>query len=180
VVVHILLAIAVFALVSVYLSTLWGAPWAPTSLATVDQMLCLADVQPGETVVDLGAGDGRIVIRAARRFGARAIGVEIDPVRCLIANGLIGLLGLRRQARVQYGNMFGFELGQADVVTLYLLQSTNQRIKSLLGEQLRPGTRVVSHVFSFTGWMPVAIDEGKRIFVYKIGNTGADVRTRFV
>jgi SAM-dependent methyltransferase len=175
VVVHILLAIAVFALVSSYLSTLWGAPWAPTSLATVDQMLRLADVQPGETVVDLGAGDGRIVIRAARRFGARAIGVEIDPVRCLIANGLIGLLGLRRRARVQYGNMFGFDLGQADIVTLYLLQNTNQRIKSLLGDQLRPGTRVVSHVFSFSGWTPVAIDESKRISVYEIGNTGSDV-----
>jgi SAM-dependent methyltransferase len=180
VIVHILLGIAVFALVSSYLSTLWGAPWAPTSLATVDQMLRLADVQPGQTVVDLGAGDGRIVIRAARRFGARAIGVEIDPLRCAIANGVIRLMGLRLQARVEYGNMFGFDLGQADVVMLYLLQGTNQRIKSLLDEQLRPGAKVVSHVFSLTGWAPVAIDEDRRLFVYEIGNTGSDVQTRFL
>jgi ribosomal protein L11 methylase PrmA len=180
VVVDVLLAIAVFALVSSYLSTLWGAPWAPTSLATVDQMLRLANVQPGQTMVDLGAGDGRIVVRAARRFGARSIGVEIDPVRCLIANGIVRLLGLRRVAHVEYGNMFDFDLGQADVVTLYLLQGTNQRLKDRLAEQLRPGTKVVSHVFSFSGWTPVAIDEGKRIFVYEIGNTGSKVRTRFV
>lgn len=171
-IVHILLGIAAFALVSSYLSTLWGAPWAPTSLATVDQMLRLAAVQPGQTVVDLGAGDGRIVIRAARRFGARAIGVEIDPLRCAIANGIIRLLGLRHQARVEYGNMFSLDVEQADVVTLYLLQGTNQRIKSLLGQQLRPGAKVVSHVFSFSGWTPVAIDESKRLFVYEIGNTG--------
>ena len=82
--VHIVLGIAIVALVSCYLSTLWGAPWAPTAIGTVDQMLRLADVQPGETVVDLGAGDGRIVIRAARRYGALAIGAELDPIRWLV------------------------------------------------------------------------------------------------
>jgi SAM-dependent methyltransferase len=177
---HILLGIAVLALVSSYLSTLWGAPWAPTSLATIDQMLCLASVRSGETVVDLGAGDGRIVIRAARRFGAQAIGVEIDPLRCLAANAIIWALGLRKRARVAHGNIFGFDLRQADVVTLYLLQGTNQRIKVRLEEQLRPGARVVSHVFTLSGWTPVVIDEARRLFVYEMGNTGAEVRTRFV
>jgi SAM-dependent methyltransferase len=180
VIAHIVLGVAVLALVSSYLSTLWGAPWAPTSLATVDQMLRLADVQPGETVVDLGAGDGRIVIRAARRFEAQAIGVEIDPLRCLIANGIIRLRGLRGRARVAHGNMFGFDLRQADVVTLYLLQGTNQRIKARLEEQLRPGARVVSHVFSFPGWTPVVIDEERRLFCYEIGNTDDTVKTEFV
>ena len=178
-IVHIILGIAVLALVSSYLSTLWGAPWAPTSVATVDRMLCMADLQAGQTVVDLGAGDGRIVILAARRFGARAVGVEIDPIRCLIANTAIRVLGLYPRARVVHGNIFDFGLAQADVVTLYLLQGTNERIQPYLSEQLCPGTKVVSHVYRFSEWTPVAIDKGRRIIVYEIGNTDPDVQTRF-
>lgn len=177
---HIVLGIAVFVLVSAYLSTFWGAPWAPTSLRTVDRMLRLADVKPGQVVVDLGAGDGRIVILAARRFRALAIGVEIDPLRCAMANVLTRLFGVRHRAWIVHANMFEFDLAKADVVTLYLLQGTNQRLKPYLTEQLRPGTRVVSHCFSFSGWTPVAIDERRQIFVYEIGNTGSQVRTEFV
>jgi SAM-dependent methyltransferase len=176
---HILLGLAALALISSYLSTFWGAPWAPTPLDTVRHMLSMADLQAGQRLVDLGAGDGRIVIVAARRFGARAVGVEIDPLRCLLANALIAVLGLRERARVIYGNAFALGLAQADVVTLYLLQSTNQRIKAHLLDQLRPGTKVVSHTFSFEGWVPVAIDERRRLFLYEIGNTGSDVQTRF-
>jgi ribosomal protein L11 methylase PrmA len=179
-IVHIVLGLALFALVSAYLSTLWGAPWAPTSLRTVDVMLRMADLQPGQRLVDLGAGDGRIVILAARRFKARAVGVEIDPLRCLIANALIALFGVRSRARVVHGNMFEFDLSQADVVTMYLLQGTNQRIKPRLLEQLPPGARVISHSFSFAGWTPVAIDERRRLFLYEIGNTGAHAQTTFV
>lgn len=177
-IVHIVLGISVVALVSCYLSTLWGAPWARTSVATVDRMLRMAGLRAGQTVVDLGAGDGRIVALAARRFGARAVGVEIDPIRCLIANMVIRTLGLRRRARVVHGNMFEFDLAQADVVTLYLLPGTNERIQPYLSEQLRPGTKVVSHVFGFSAWTPIAIDERQRISVYEIGNTAPAVQTR--
>ena len=180
VIVHILLGIAVLAVVSCYLATLWGAPWAPTSMVKVDQMLRLACVQPGEEVVDLGAGDGRIVIRAASQFGARAIGVEIDPIRWLIANALIRLRGVADTARVVYGNMFEQDLMGADVVVLYLLQGTNQRLQSHLANQLRPGARIVSHTFSFDGWTPTVIDEDKRLFVYEVGNLGPEVQTRFI
>ena len=177
---HIALGIAVVALVSCYLSTLWGAPWAPTAVATVDQLLRLADVQPGETVVDLGAGDGRIVVRAARRFGALGIGVELDPLRWLVANLGIWVRGLEGRARVVHANMYNYDLSDADVVTLYLLQGTNQRIKERLAQQLRSGARVVSHAFSMEGWTPTIIDERRRLFVYEIGRTGPEVRTEFV
>lgn len=149
-------------------------------MAKVDQMLRLADVQPGEVVVDLGAGDGRIVIRAARRFGAQAIGVEIDPIRWLIANALIRLRGVQGSARIVYGNLFDQDLSGADVVVLYLLQGTNQRLQSHLAAQLRAGARIVSHTFSFDGWTPTVIDEGKRLFVYEAGNVGPEVQTRFI
>jgi SAM-dependent methyltransferase len=161
------------------LSTLWGAPWAPTSIKTIKRMLEMADVQEGESVVDLGAGDGRIVVVAARDFKANALGVEIDPLRCMVANTVIRLLGLRQRAWVQCGDIFKFDLSGTNVVTLYLLQGTNQRLKAKLARHLSPGSRVVSRTFSFTGWTPVAIDERHGLFLYEIGNTGPSVHTRF-
>jgi len=176
----IVIGVALFALVWAYLSTLWGAPWVPSSVSVVKKMLSMAEVQTGQKVVDMGAGDGRIIIAAARLYQARAVGVEIDPVRCAIAQVLIFLLGLRGQASIRYGNMFDLDLTDADVVTLYLLQGTNQRIKTKLSQQLRAGARVVSYTFSIVDWTPVAIDEEKGIFMYKVGNTGPEVQTKFV
>jgi predicted RNA methylase len=177
---QIVVVVSLFVGIWVYLPTLWGAPWVPVPFSTAKKMLRMANVQPGQRVVDLGAGDGRIVLIAALSFQAQAVGVEIDPIRCLVANTLILLLGLRRRAHVHRGNMFDFDLANADVVTLFLLQGTNQRIKRQLVEQLRPGAKVVSHAFSISGWTPAAIDERRRIFMYEIGNTGSDVRTAFV
>jgi SAM-dependent methyltransferase len=163
----------------VYLPLLWGALWLPTPWRIVRNMLQMADVQPGQRVVDLGAGDGRIVVAAALWFKAKAVGVEIDPIRCLIANTRIRLLGLRDRAHVCYGNLFEFDLADADVVTLYLWPSTNQRLRSRLLKQLRPGARVVSYKFPFYGWTP--IDHGAReahgVLVYEIGKSEPDLWT---
>jgi predicted RNA methylase len=131
-------------------------------------------------VVDLGAGDGRVVVIAAKKFGARAVGVEIDPIGCVFANGLIRLSGLAGRARVLHRDMFTFDVTGADVVVVYLLQGTNQRLKERLQKQLRDGARVVSHSFSMSGWAPIAIDDRKGIFVYEIGNTAQDVWTKLM
>jgi SAM-dependent methyltransferase len=163
-----------------YLPVFWGAPFVPSSFGTAGKMLRMADVKPGELVVDLGAGDGRVVILAALRFGARAIGVEIDPLRCVLANALIAIMGLRGRAKVVHGDMYRFDVSQADVVVVYLLQGTNQRLRDRLGSRLRAGSRVVSHSFSMSGWSPMALDDRRGIFLYEIGNTGQDVWTRFV
>jgi tRNA G37 N-methylase Trm5 len=163
-----------------YLSVPWGAPWVPTPITTARKMLQMAGVKPGEVVVDLGAGDGRLVVIAAREFGATGIGVEIDPLRCLLANAVIALFGVRERARVHHGNMYSFDVSEADVVVLYLLQGTNQRIKNRLSEELRPGVRVVSHTFSVSGWVPFALDDRRGIFAYEVGKTGGDIRTRFM
>jgi SAM-dependent methyltransferase len=162
----------------VYLPIFWGAPWIPGSIPVINRMLELAEVKSGQRVVDLGAGDGRIVILAARKYKADAVGVEIDPFRWMMANLWIAILGLRGKAKVRLGDFRTFPAAGADVVTLCLLQGTNQTLKGNLEKSLRPGAKVVSHTFSMSGWTPIALDERYGIFVYEIGNTGEEVRTK--
>jgi hypothetical protein len=152
--------------------TMWtrwkGAPWVPSRGRIVTKMLTMADVQPGELVYDLGSGDGRIVVVAASRFGARAVGVEIDPLRYVLSRLIIALLGLRGQSRVVYGDMFSQDLSQADVVTCYLLQETNRQLEGKLIRELRPGARVVSNTFTFPGLRLTRSDDQSKVFVYTV------------
>jgi SAM-dependent methyltransferase len=147
-----------------------GAPWAPTSRRTIRNMLALANVRPGDTVYDLGSGDGRIPLMAARRFGARAVGIEIDPLFYLWTRFKIVVLGQQGRVRLVRGDLFDQDLSQADVVTCYLLPRTNERLVGKLEQELRPGTRVVSRRFQLPGWSPVRQDDEARLYVYEIGD----------
>lgn len=155
-------------LLSAWLPNMKGAPWIPTRLKKVKKMLLMADVKPGETIYDLGCGDGRVIIMAARKFKAKAIGVEIDPLRFLWCQFLITVLGLRKRVKVLYGDLFHKDLQKADVVFCYLLQSTNNRLEEKLIEELSPDTRIVSNTFQFFSLPLINVDESG-IFVYKIG-----------
>ena len=176
----IIIGFFVFLIIWSYLTVPWGAPFVPTPWGTARKMLKMAEIKPDELVIDLGAGDGRMVILAARQYNAQAIGVEIDPVRCFLANVAIRVLGIQKEASIHRCNMYAYDLQNADVVLLYLLQKTNQRLKEKLIRELKPGARVVSHTFTMTDWVPVAIDEKRKLFLYEIGKTGDDVRTEFI
>ena len=156
--------IAVVGFVSVIGPYFTGAPWVPMPLDTARRMLQLADVRPGETVYDLGSGDGRVVIAAARNFGATAIGVEIDPLRTLISRTAIALLGLRSRARVARANLFDVDLRDADVVTVYLLPKANARLALKLRSELKPGARVVTLTYHLPGWEPVISENGIKVY----------------
>ncbi len=150
---------------------LFGAPWAPTSRSIVREMLSMADVKPDEVVYDLGSGDGRIILAAARKFHAKSVGIDINPLWVFWTRSAIVFLGLRHQARVVWGNFFFQDLTRADVVTLYLVQVTNDKLKSKLEKELRPGARVVSHVFPFKGWTPFKVNTKSHVYMYKMGES---------
>lgn len=145
------------------------APWNTTSWQKVQRMLELSKLQPGETVYDLGAGDGRIVIVAAKKFNARAIGVEIDFLRCALTKLLIRLNGQAKQVTIIHGDMFEQDIRDADVVTLFLIPKTMEPIQQMLETQLKPGARVVSHRFALPGWQPVTYSELDDVYLYVFG-----------
>ena len=152
-----------------------GAPWVITPLAKVRKMLELADVGPDDLVYDLGCGDGRIIVIAAREYGARAVGIELDPLRYLWCRILIAVLGLGERVQVVYGDFFEQDLNSADVVALFLQYTTNDLLSLKLVEELEPGTRVVSYVSTFCGWTPVRSDVENRIYLYEAGKFLGDI-----
>ena len=130
-------------------------PFVPTRQEIVEEMLRVAGVKPGDVVYDLGSGDGRIVITAAEKFGARAIGVDIDPQRIAEANANAKRAGVEKAATFRLGDLFQADIAEATVVTLYLLPDVNLRLKPKLLRDLKPGTRIVSHDFSMgDDWKP--------------------------
>jgi len=130
-------------------------PYVPTKQEVVEEMLRMAGVKPGDVVYDLGCGDGRIVVTAAQKFGARGVGVDIDPRRIAEANANAQRAGVENQVTFNVGDLFEADIREATVVTLYLLPDVNLRLKPKLLRDLKPGTRVVSHDFSMgDDWKP--------------------------
>lgn len=152
-------------------SDILGAGFEPTSRRLVRRMLELAEVKEGDLVYDLGSGDGRIVIEAARRYKARAVGIEADPLRFLYSRMMIVILGLNQQVKIEWGNFFNGDLSPATVITLFLSQKANQKLKRKLISELRPGTRIVSYYWRIHGWKPVKEDKISRIYVYVLDGT---------
>lgn len=135
-------------------------------MAKVHRMLEIAGVGPKDVVYDLGCGDGRTIVAAARRFGARAVGIEIDPLRFIWCQLLITVLGLRSQVRVIFGDLFKLDVSGADVVTCYLLPDTNKKLQVKFIEELRSDARVVSHDFIFPDLKLVGADAEEKLFLY--------------
>ena len=129
-------------------------PFVPTPLDVAQKMLELAKVQPDDVVYDLGSGDGRIVILAAQKFGAHAVGVELNSDLYVQSSERIRKLGLQGRAQILHENMFEVNVRHATVVTLYLLTAVNERLRPMLESQLRSGARIVSHDFQVPGWQP--------------------------
>ena len=128
--------------------------YVPTPPAVVDAMLDLAHVTPRDVVYDLGSGDGRIVIAAAKRFGVKGVGVELDRDLNKVAERAARRAGVASLVRFQALDLFKADLSDATVITLYLSPTTNLRLREKLRRELKPGTRIVSHRFDMGDWKP--------------------------
>jgi precorrin-6B methylase 2 len=145
----------------------FGAPWIPTSSSSVRKMLRIAQIRPGDVVYDLGSGDGRILIEAARHFGAKTVGIEIDPLRYIITKIKINVLHLQDSAQVIWGNFYRQDLSDADIVIVYLSQDANMKLSEKFIGELKPGTRIVSHTFTFSCFEELETGEDSPIYLYK-------------
>lgn len=145
-------------------------PYVPTRQETVEEMLRMAKVSPGDVVYDLGSGDGRIVITAAKDYGARGVGIDIDPELVAEANQNARSAGVADRVKFIQGDLFEMDLRDATAVTLYLLPSVNVRLRPKLLAELKPGTPVVSHDFDMGEWEPEDKKEvaGDELFLWII------------
>ena len=160
------------------------APYLPSPQVVVEKMLEAARIKPGEYVYDLGSGDGRIVITAAQKFKANAVGIEISDVLCKSTLKKINTLGLASQVKIINGNALKVDLSPADVVTLYLLTSSNARLKPNLEKYLKPTSRVISLNFGMPGWKVARVEtvrvdrQTHTIYVYEMNNRSLDSKTK--
>ena len=147
---------------------LYGVPWVPTREKRIRRALQLAKLQSGDTLYDLGAGDGRVLIMAARECGAQAVGIEIGPMQCGLGWLRSLLSGTRRKVQVRCGNFYRADVSKADVVFVYLTSKQTVRLQEKLAHELRPGARVVSIAADFPNWQPSEVDREMLIFVYEM------------
>jgi len=148
------------------------APFVQTPAEVAKKMIQLADLKPGQMLFDLGAGDGRLVIMAAQETGASAVGVEMRDDLVERARTEIKRLNLEDKARIIHGDLFNASLEGADVVTLYLTTSGNERLRPKLESELKKGAKVISHDFKVGNWKPTAVYNeliGHTIYAYVIG-----------
>ena len=150
------------------------APYVPSPYQIVERMLDLAKIKPGEKVYDLGSGDGRVVIAAAQKYDAKAVGIELSSRLVKSSQEEIKKLGLSDKAVIVHGDIFDADLHDADVVILYLMRDSNNTLKPKLEKSLKPGARVISHDYEIMGWkanQQESIESYKRnhtIYVYRM------------
>ena len=147
-------------------SGLVGAPWLPTPKKRVRSMLEFAGVSSDDLLYDLGSGDGRIIVMAAKEFGAQSIGIEVDPLRLLWSRLSIRRHRLSQMVQVIRANFFKVSIEDATVVTLYQGHEINKKIRDKLASELKAGTRVVSYRFILHGWTPAKTNDDESIYLY--------------
>ncbi|MBD1397700.1 class I SAM-dependent methyltransferase [Pontibacter sp. JH31] len=161
---------ATFALAQTTTAPRLDVPYVPTPQPVVDAMLKLANVTEKDVLYDLGCGDGRIVITAAKQYGANATGFDINPERIAEANANAKEAKVTDKVRFVEGNLFEVDYRPASVVTLYLLPTINMKLRPMLLEQLKPGTRIVSHAFDMGDWEPdeTMVIDGSTIYLWTV------------
>ena len=160
----VLLAIVLY---FVFASFYYGAGYQPTPRNIATRMLDLAEVGPTDLVYDLGAGTGALVFRSARERGARAVGVEVEPMRVLILRARRRWGPAADRIRIIWGDFFRLDFREASVVLVFLWPDAMRRLEPRLSKELPPGARVVSYYHPVPGWTPAEVDETLRVYLYR-------------
>ncbi len=151
----------------VFASFVFGAGYQPTPRTVVAAMLAAADVGPTDRLVDLGAGTGAILFRAARQRGAHVVGVEVEPIRMLVLALRRAVGGPADRVALVWGDLFGVDLRSATVVTCFLWPGAMRRLRPIFEAQLAPGARVVSHWHEVPGWTAESVDRPHHVYLYR-------------
>ncbi len=147
----------------------FGAPWHPLSGKNIRKILEFAEVQTGDRFYDLGSGDGRVLIAAAKHYGADGVGVEIDPIKVWLSRWLIRRAELSERLQIFRNNVYGFDCGKADILYIYLTHQALDRLFPDLLERLKPSVKIVCYRFCIKGIAPVKVSEDKTLFLYQKG-----------
>mgnify|MGYP003502694061 CR=1 FL=1 len=158
----------IIGLLWIFVPALYGLPPVPTNPNRIRKALQLANLQSDETLYDLGAGDGRVLLIAVREFHAKAVGIEIGPVQCALIWLRVVASGFGNNIQVKWGNYLKTNLSQADVVFLYATSKEVLRVAAYLEKHMKPGSRLVSISADFPEWEPSMIDDRELIFVYNM------------
>lgn len=164
-------------LIWILVPALYGLPPVPTKPERIQHALKMANLKPDETLYDLGAGDGRVLIMAARDFGAQAVGIEIGPVQCALAWLRATASGFGDRIRIRWGNFYKTDLEDADVVFVYATSREVMKLESLLESRMKKGSRLVSISADFSNWEPSIVDEHELIFIYEMPPTTGSITT---
>lgn len=159
--------ILTIALLYVLVPAWYGLPPISTHPHRIRKALKLANLQPNETLYDLGCGHGQVLVIAAKEFGANAVGIEVGPVQCVISWGNCLRSGVRSKVRIEAGNFFKGNLKEADVVFAYLTSEFGERLEEKLLAELKTNARVVTVAFELPTWEPIVFEREGLIWVYK-------------
>jgi hypothetical protein len=159
---------------------LYGLPPVPTKPGRIQKALKLANLQPDETLYDLGAGDGRVLLIAARDFGAKAVGLEIGPVQCALIWLRATASGFGDRIQIRWENFYKAKLGEADIVFVYATSKEVAKLAPHLQAQMKKGARLVSISADFREWEPNVMDDHDLIFVYEMPPTMGSVTTHML
>lgn len=169
------LLLFILVLLWILIPALYGLPPVPTNPERIRKALKLANLQPNEVLYDLGAGDGRVLLIAARDFGAKAVGVEVGPIQCALIWLRVISSGFGNQIKVKWENFYRADLHDADVIFVYATSKEVMKLAPHLEKQLRKGTRLVSISADFPEWEPSVLDKHDLIFVYEMPPTTGNI-----
>jgi len=169
------LLLFIVGLLWIFIPALHGLPPVPTKPERIRKALKLANLQPNEVLYDLGAGDGRVLLLAAREFGTKAIGIEVGPIQCAWIWLRAIASGFGNQVQVKWANFYKADLHDADVVFVYATSKEVLKLAPHLEKQMKKGARVVSISADFPDWEPSALDNRELIFIYEMPSTRGSI-----